>query len=81
MDKRTRNDRVGGATVRIGDCHIWAAIQYLDSHSNYCEHLPEHRKPHGNQPKPGRKQPLAVLKIGAAVTVVLYCIILLLARH
>jgi len=38
---------VGGAAVRIGDCFIWAAIQYLDSPTDYRECLPSHRNPSG----------------------------------
>jgi hypothetical protein len=28
---------VGGHAVRIGDCYVWAAIEYLDSASDYRE--------------------------------------------
>ena len=33
-------ERVGGQTVHVGDCHVWAEIFYLDSSTNYREYLP-----------------------------------------
>ena len=35
--------RVGGSTTRVGDCYIWAEIEYLDSASDYREFLPSNR--------------------------------------
>jgi len=35
--------RVGGSTARVGDCYIWAEIEYLDSASDYREFLPSNR--------------------------------------
>lgn len=32
--------RIGGTTVHVGDCLIWAAIFYLDSPTDYRECLP-----------------------------------------
>jgi hypothetical protein len=39
MSKIVRPE-IGGAAVHIGDCHIWAAIYYLDSPTDYREFLP-----------------------------------------
>jgi hypothetical protein len=41
MSRDRRNEeQIGGTEVRVGDCQIWAAIHYLDSHTNYREFLP-----------------------------------------
>ena len=41
MSRDRRNEEpIGGTDVRVGDCQIWAAIHYLDSHTNYREFLP-----------------------------------------
>ena len=34
------HERIGGHTVHVGDCHVWAEIFYLDSPTNYREYLP-----------------------------------------
>jgi len=39
----TAAPRIGGSTTRVGDCYIWAEIQYLDSASDYREFLPSGR--------------------------------------
>jgi hypothetical protein len=33
--------QIGGAEYRVGDCHVWAEIFYLDSPTDYRECLPE----------------------------------------
>lgn len=32
---------VAGTSFRVGDCHIWAEIAYLDSLTDYQEYLPK----------------------------------------
>jgi len=34
-------DQIGGKCFRASDCHIWAAIYYLDSPTDYRECLPK----------------------------------------
>ena len=34
------HDRVGGTPFHLGDVYIWAEIHYLDSPTDYREHLP-----------------------------------------
>lgn len=38
-DQKDRKE-IGGETTRIGDCYIWAEIHYLDSSTDYREHIP-----------------------------------------
>jgi len=38
----SQNKRIGGEAVHIRDCYVWAEIYYLDSKTDYREHLPEH---------------------------------------
>jgi hypothetical protein len=38
----TPGREIGGEVVYVGDCHVWAAIYYLDSPTNYREWLPQH---------------------------------------
>ena len=33
--------QIGGEPVHIRDCYVWAEIYYLDSKTDYREHLPE----------------------------------------
>ncbi len=33
--------QIGGKSVHIRDCYIWAEIYYLDSKTDYREYLPE----------------------------------------
>lgn len=40
MDDEPSKDQIGGVSAHIGDCHIWAAIHYLDSYTGYREFLP-----------------------------------------
>jgi len=37
MSKRT-----GGESFRVSECHIWAAISYLDSPTDYREYISQH---------------------------------------
>ena len=72
-------DRVGGATVRIGDCHIWAAIQYLDSSSDYRDHIPNRAKSNATGKwKVKRKQLVTMLRSAVAMAAFLTPIILLI---
>jgi hypothetical protein len=40
MDGEGNNDQIGGVSAHVGDCYIWSAIHYLDSHTDYREFLP-----------------------------------------
>jgi hypothetical protein len=42
MDNLADRQRIGGESVQISDCRVWAEINYLDSPTNYCECLPQH---------------------------------------
>jgi len=44
---RDLNERpaIGGETIRVGDCYIWAEIYDLDSPTDYREYLPNHVSP------------------------------------
>lgn len=33
-------DHIGGQTMHVGDCQVWASIFYLDSPTDYREYLP-----------------------------------------
>ena len=35
-----QDKEIGGQPVHIRDCYVWAEIYYLDSPTNYREHLP-----------------------------------------
>jgi hypothetical protein len=35
----------GGESIHVGDCHIWAEINYLDSPTDYREYLPQSAPP------------------------------------
>jgi hypothetical protein len=57
MGNRGNHPQIGGQSFHIGDCFIWAEINYLDSPSDYREYL---------QPNPERvdiclKSPLLML--------------------
>jgi hypothetical protein len=41
MDNLTDHRRIGGESVTISDCWVWAVIHYLDSPTNYREYLPQ----------------------------------------
>ena len=41
MDNLADHQRIGGENVRIGDCYVWAEINYLDSPTDYREYLPK----------------------------------------
>jgi hypothetical protein len=36
-----RTNRKSEGDIRIGDCHVWAEIYYLDSRTDYREYLPQ----------------------------------------
>lgn len=44
MDRESRSERIGGSTVHVGDCHVWATIRYLDSPTDYREYIPDQRR-------------------------------------
>ena len=37
----TPGREIGGEAFHVGDCHIWSAIYYLDSPTDYRECLPQ----------------------------------------
>jgi hypothetical protein len=41
MGNATNHPRIGGESVRIGDCWVWVEIRYLDSPTDYRESLPQ----------------------------------------
>jgi hypothetical protein len=41
MGNLADREGIGGETVRISDCHVWAEIYYLDSPTDYREYLPQ----------------------------------------
>jgi hypothetical protein len=41
MGNPTNYSRIGGESVRVGDCWVWAEIKYLDSPTDYREFLPQ----------------------------------------
>ena len=43
METRPGKEQIGGSSVHVGDCYIWAAISYLDSATDYRECLPHSR--------------------------------------
>jgi hypothetical protein len=43
MEPRPGKQQIGGSTVHVGDCYVWAAISYLDSPTDYREYLPHRR--------------------------------------
>jgi hypothetical protein len=43
MERRPGKQQIGGSTVHVGDCYVWAAISYLDSPTDYRECLPYRR--------------------------------------
>jgi hypothetical protein len=40
MATQNHSERIGGGTVYVSDCHLWATIRYLDSATDYRECLP-----------------------------------------
>ncbi len=34
--------QIGGESIHVGDCYVWAEIYYLDSATDYREYLPEY---------------------------------------
>jgi hypothetical protein len=43
MGNLANRQRMGGESVHIGDCYVWAEIYYLDSPTNYRDYLPQDR--------------------------------------
>src|SRR5882762_8348906 len=39
MSQRSYQRAMGGTTVHIGDCYVWASIYYLDSSTDYREYI------------------------------------------
>jgi hypothetical protein len=82
--QHSRGEPIGGPTVHIDDCHVWAAISYLDSPTSYREYLP-HIGPERPAP-PGSE--LTMLEASSSkawpplrtimVTALLICILLLI---
>jgi hypothetical protein len=50
MDEQSRGEPIGGSVVHVDDLHVWAAISYLDSPTDYREYLP-HDKPKPSAPQ------------------------------
>jgi hypothetical protein len=40
MRDLSRQERIGGNGSHVGDCYVWAEINYLDSPTDYREFLP-----------------------------------------
>ena len=47
MANKIRREEIGGEGIHVRDSYVWMEIFYLDSLSDYREHLPQdsHRKP------------------------------------
>lgn len=45
--------QIGGTSFRVGDCYIWAEIQYLDSPTDYREYLQNSNPQRNNCPNHG----------------------------
>jgi len=43
MEEQPGKPQIGGSSVHVGDCYVWAAISYLDSPTDYREYLPHRR--------------------------------------
>ena len=39
MCEPTDQKEIGGQTIHVGDCHVWAGIYYLDSPTDYREYI------------------------------------------
>jgi hypothetical protein len=44
MRQPSYGEHIGGITAHVGDCFVWAEIQYLDSPTDYREYLPTHHR-------------------------------------
>jgi hypothetical protein len=44
MENTTRNVKTGGEDIRVHDRDVWTEIHYLDSPSDYREHLQQGRQ-------------------------------------
>ena len=40
MSRHLRQGQLRGISAHVSDRHVWAEIDYLDSSTGYCEHLP-----------------------------------------
>ena len=49
MEEKPNQDQIGGTSVHVADCYIWATIHYLDSCTDYRECLPKKTR---NAPSP-----------------------------
>ncbi len=82
--QQSRAESIGGSAVHIDDFHVWAAISYLDSPTDYREYLPYGRP---ERPVPSHNE-LTMLEASShppwptlrtiMVTAFLTCMILLL---
>lgn len=61
MGNRTNHPSIGGESVRIGDCRVWAEICYLDSPTDYREYLPQNTV----RPRPTLGDDLVMLDSGS----------------
>ena len=43
MGKPTSREPIRGESAHVGDCYVWAEINYLDSPTDYREYLPQAR--------------------------------------
>jgi hypothetical protein len=53
MGDLANHKQIGGTSFRVGDCFIWAEIQYLDSPTDYREYLWNSNPQPGNSPSQG----------------------------
>jgi hypothetical protein len=37
--KKSQPEYIGGQAFHVGDCHLWAEIQYLESPTDYREYI------------------------------------------
>jgi hypothetical protein len=57
MGSARDHERTGGQDFHVGDVHVWAAIYYLDSTTDYREYLKGNVPPQGKS----RGEPLILL--------------------
>jgi hypothetical protein len=50
MGKFAKKQHAGGVPLHVGDCRVWAEINYLDSPTDYRECLPAARDMRTNAP-------------------------------
>jgi hypothetical protein len=88
MSDLLKEGNAAGTRFRVGDYHVWAAIQYLDSPTDYREYLPEAdpRAPAAkgelvmlDSSRPHAKVlPAVVISIGAILLILGYLLCLIL---